>query len=68
MAQGVWAQGALIPNENGTVWTLSSMPAYDIVLTAEYYADKVIFCLNKVTFCLYYCVFTKNIVILHVFL
>lgn len=31
-------------------------------------SDKVIFCLDKVTFCLYYCLFKKKIVTLHVFL
>ena len=39
MVQGAWAQTALTPNEDKTVWTLASMPAYDIVLQAEYYTD-----------------------------
>ena len=39
MVQGVWAQTPLTPNANKTVWTLASMPAYDIVLQAEYYTD-----------------------------
>ena len=41
MAQGVWAQTPLTPNEDKTVWTLASMPACDIVLQAEYYTDLV---------------------------
>ncbi len=41
MVQGAWAQTALTPNEDKTVWTLASMPAYDIVLQAEYYTDLV---------------------------
>jgi len=39
MVQGAWAQTPLTPNANKTVWTLASMPAYDIVLQAEYYTD-----------------------------
>ena len=39
MVQGAWAQTALTPNEDKTVWTLASMPDYDIVLQAEYYTD-----------------------------
>ena len=39
MTQGAWAQTELTPNEDKTVWTLASMPAYDIVLQAEYYTD-----------------------------
>ena len=39
MVQGAWAQTELTPNANKTVWTLASMPAYDIVLQAEYYTD-----------------------------
>ena len=34
-----WAQTDLTPNETKTVWTLASMPAYDIELQAEYYTD-----------------------------
>ncbi len=41
MVQGAWAQTPLTPNANKTVWTLASMPAYDIVLQAEYYTDLV---------------------------
>lgn len=39
MVQGAWAQPPLTPNADKTVWTLASMPAYDIVLQAEYYTD-----------------------------
>ncbi len=39
MVQGAWAQTPLTPNADKTVWTLASMPAYDIVLQAEYYTD-----------------------------
>ncbi len=39
MVQGAWAQTELTPNAEKTVWTLASMPAYDIVLQAEYYTD-----------------------------
>lgn len=35
---GAWAQGSLTSTDK-TVWTLSSMPAYDIMLTAENYTD-----------------------------
>lgn len=39
MVQGAWAQTALTPNAEKTVWTLASMPAYDIELSAEYYDE-----------------------------
>lgn len=44
-ATGAWAQTALTPNEDKTVWT-TSMPAYDIVMSAEYYDEAN---LNDVT-------------------
>ena len=39
VTQGAWAQTDLTPNANKTVWSLASMPAYDIDLYAEYYTD-----------------------------
>lgn len=39
VTQGTWAQADLTPNVTKTVWTLASMPAYDIDLKAEYYTD-----------------------------
>ena len=39
VTQGAWAQTDLTPNANKTVWSLASMPTYDIDLYAEYYTD-----------------------------
>lgn len=41
-ATGAWADDAPAPisltsSANGTVWTLSTMPAYDVELEIEYY-------------------------------
>ena len=43
-ATGAWAQDPdpidLTPNADGTVWTLSAMPAYDVELNVTYYTDQ----------------------------
>ena len=46
VATGAWAQDPdpidLTPSANGTVWTLSTMPEYDIELEVTYYTDEEI--------------------------
>ena len=43
VATGAWAQDPdpidLTPSADGTVWTLSTMPEYDVELEMEYYTD-----------------------------
>ena len=44
VATGAWAQDPdpidLTPSADGTVWTLSTMPEYDVELEVEYYTDE----------------------------
>ena len=44
VATGAWAQDPdpidLTPSANGTVWTLSTMPEYDVELEVTYYTDE----------------------------
>ena len=43
LATGAWAQDPdpidLTPSADGTVWTLSTMPEYDVELEVTYYTD-----------------------------
>ena len=47
LATGAWAQDPdpidLTPSADGTVWTLSTMPEYDIELEVTYYTDEEIY-------------------------
>ncbi|MBO5615678.1 MAG: hypothetical protein J5932_06110 [Prevotella sp.] len=44
LATGAWAQDPdpidLTPSADGTVWTLSTMPEYDVELEVTYYTDE----------------------------
>ena len=45
LATGAWAQDPdpidLTPSADGTVWTLSTMPEYDVELEVTYYTDII---------------------------
>ena len=52
VATGAWAQDPdpidLTPSADGTVWTLSTMPEYDVELEVTYYTDEEIAEMEKI--------------------
>ena len=52
VATGAWAQDPdpidLTPSADGTVWTLSTMPEYDVELEVTYYTDEEIAAMEKI--------------------
>ena len=52
LATGAWAQDPdpidLTPSADGTVWTLSTMPEYDVELEVTYYTDEEIAEMEKI--------------------
>ena len=52
LATGAWAQDPdpidLTPSADGTVWTLSTMPEYDVELEVTYYTDEEIAAMEKI--------------------
>ena len=55
VATGAWAQDApalidLSPSADGTEWTLSTMPEYDVELEMTYYADEELAAMEETAF------------------